>query len=419
MRILYVIAMYGAGYLGNLIHRELGHEFQAHGHTFEVFALAAAQELGGRPAETIEQDIRVHRAVAAGEPLANAWNALARPVLHYERFGAGWRALEHYLRVHPRYDVVLAEGAYPFGAMCALAAAPRLVITVAGGDFIDSRATSYGYGRFRTARALMRFAFRRAAAIRVTTPLVRERATALGAPPERVTLIPRNVASYCYPPPNVPLELFRREARRTLDEQYGLQGAHVVAGVGRLLPIKGFDQLLRALPTVLDCAGDARLLLIGPNRIDPKYGDYQAWLAALAREQKVADKVIFTGAIEHPAMRVLLAAADVIAVPSVVEGMNKVAVEGAAVGTPSVVARTAGIADLLAARAAGEVVRDNSPENLAQGIVRVLCDNTVRAGYVSRGVEFATQFSSTRVGAQLVALCEQVAGRGSKAIADS
>jgi hypothetical protein len=48
-----------------------------------------------------------------------------------------------------------------------------------------------------------------------------------------------------------------------------------------------------------------------------------------------------------------------------------------------------------------------------------LCDNTVRAGYVSRGVEFATQFSSTHVGAQLVALCEQVAGRGSKAIADS
>lgn len=412
MRILYVIAMYGPEYLGNLIHRELGHEFLKHGHTFEVFSLSAAREMQGRAADSVEEDIRVHRAVAAGRAAPDALNALAKPFLHYDRFGAGWLALARYLRQRPRYDVILAEGAYPFGAMCALAgASSNLLVTVAGGDFIDSRATSYGYGRFRTARALMRYAFQRAAAVRATTPLVKARALDLDAPPERVTLIPRNIAAYCYPPQDVPLTEFRSQARELLREKYAPGDAHIVAAVGRLLPIKGFDTLLRALPALVETAGDTRVLLVGPNRVDPKLGDYQAYLTRLARDLNVEQYVTFTGAVEHPEMRALLAAADVIAVPSVLEGMNKVAVEGAAVGTPSVVTRTAGIADLLRDARAGEIVAENSPAALAEGLTRVLCDPAPRQDYAAHGLEFAAQFSSARVGAALVELCEKIAAR--------
>lgn len=412
MRILYVIAMYGPEYLGNLIHRELGHEFLKRGHTFEVFALSAAREMQGRAADSIEQDIRVHRAVAAGRAAPNALNALAKPLLHYDRFGAGLLALARYLRRRPRYDVILAEGAYPFGAMCALAgASSNLLVTVAGGDFIDSRATSYGYGRFRSARALMRYTFRRAAAVRATTPLVRERALALDAPPERVTLIPRNIAAYCYPPQAIPLTEFHAQARNSLREKYAFGDAHIVAAVGRLLPIKGFEALIRALPALLANAGDTRVLLIGPNRVDPKLGDYQAYLMRLAGELDVAAQITFTGAVEHAQMRGLLAAADVIAVPSVLEGMNKVAVEGAAVGTPSVVTRTAGIADLLRDARAGEIVAENSPAALADGLTRVLCDPALRQAYAARGLEFAAQFSSVRVGAALMELCNEIAAQ--------
>lgn len=410
MRILYVIAMYGPEYLGNLIHRELGHELVRRGHTFDVFALASAREMKQRPTDHIEQGIRVYRATAAGQTASNLFNALAKPLLHYDRFGAGWTALARFLRREPRYDVILAEGAYPFGAMCALAGAgTNLLVTVAGGDFIDSRATGYGYGRFRTARALMRYTFRRAAAVRVTTPLVRERVLALDARPERVALIPRNIASYCYPPPDGSLAALRANARAALREKYALDDAHILAAVGRLLPIKGFDTLIRALPAVVERAGDTRILLAGPNRVDPRLGDYQDYLARLAREQHVSDRVIFTGAIQHQDMRALLAASDVIAVPSVLEGMNKVAVEGAAVGTPSVVTRTAGIADLLRDAGAGEIVAENSPDALAQGLVRVLCDETARAEYIARGLDFAAQFSSAHVGAALNALCEKIA----------
>jgi glycosyltransferase involved in cell wall biosynthesis len=412
MRILYVIAMYGPEYLGNLIHRELGLEFIQHGHTFDVFALASAREMQGRAVESVEQSLRVHRAVAAGDTRVNVINALAKPLLHYERFGAGWVALARFLRQQPRYDVILAEGAYPFGAMCALAgAASNLLVTVAGGDFIDSRATRYGYGRFRTARALMRYTFRRAAAVRATTPLVRERVLALGAPRERVALIPRNIAAYCYPPPDLDLDTFRAHARAALRAKYNLGDAHLIAAVGRLLPIKGFDVLIRALPALNRHAGETHLLLVGPNRSDPKLGDYQAYLTRLAQAFNAQTHITFTGALAHPDMRAVLAAADALAVPSVLEGMNKVAVEAAAVGTPSIVTRTAGIADLLRAAGAGEIVAENSPDALAEGLTRVLCDETRRAAYVTRGLEFAAQFSSARVGAALIDLCEKIAAQ--------
>lgn len=410
MRVLYVIAMYGAEYLGNLIHRELGQEFVARGHAFDVFALASAREMNGRATESIEQGIRVHRATAAASTRADVLNALAKPLLHYDRFGAGWMALARYLRAQPRYDVILAEGAYPFGAMCALAGASNnLLVTVAGGDFIDSHALSYGYGRFRSARALMRYTFQHAAAVRVTTPLVRERIRALDAPPARIELIPRNIASYCYPPRDLDLQTFRARARAALKKNYALGEGHIVAAVGRLLPIKGFDTLIRALPALVERAGETQLIIAGPNRIDPRVGDYQAYLAQLARELHVHARVTFTGALEHPDMRGILASADVIAVPSVLEGMNKVAVEGAAVGTPGVVTRTAGIADLLRDADAGEIVAENSAEALAEGLARVLCDAALRAEYVERGLLFAENFSSARVGAALIALCEKIA----------
>ncbi len=409
MQILYLIAMYGPRYLGNIIHQELGHEFQAHGHTIQVFALSSAQERGHQPADTIESDIAVHRALTAGTFASNLANRLVKPIFHYERFGMGWWTLRNFLTQHPTIDLILAEGAYPFGALAALASKrQKLVITVAGGDFINSRATQYGYGRFRTARTLMRYAFQRAAAIRVTTPLVQDQILALGAAPEKIVRVPRNIAAHCFAPSTIPLQEFRAQARRALTEKYNIGNAHIIVAAGRLLPIKGFDLLIRGLAQVQTQAGETRLLLVGPNRIDPKYGDYQKYLEQLAHTSGVHDKIIFTGAIPHDEMPQILAAADVIAVPSILEGMNKIVVEGAAVGTPSIVTRTAGIADLMAEADIGTIVEPNNPEAFAACIAALLNAPERCTEMRARARIWAEQFSARVVGTQLVNLCERV-----------
>ncbi|HZQ09067.1 MAG TPA: glycosyltransferase family 4 protein [Anaerolineae bacterium] len=410
MNILYVIAKYGADYSGNLIHQELGHAFQQRGHPFEVLAFASARELQGQFTPSVEENIRVYRAPAAGTFQTDAINTLTKPLLHYDRFAAAWWEVRHFFAARPSYDVILVESAYPFGALCALAAPHqmRLIVTAAGGDFIDSYETQYGYGRFRTARRLMRYAFQRASAVRVTTPLVRDRVLALGARPEQITLIPRNIASYCFPPPDTLLPAWRQASCQEFTRRYGIHHAHILLGVGRLLPIKGFDTLVRALPTIESIAGDTHLLLIGPNRADTPYGDYQNYLANLAAECGVRDKITFTGAIPHHDMRTLLAAADLVAVPSVLEGMNKIAVEAAAVGTPAVVTRTSGIADLMEKAEVGAIVEPNDARALAATIGALLNHPARRAELGERGAVWAHQFSSPVIAAQLIELCKRV-----------
>jgi glycosyltransferase involved in cell wall biosynthesis len=408
MNVLYLITMYGPDYLGNIIPRELGDEFQKRGHAFSVFAFANARELGIEGEETLEEGIAVHRALTAGRPLQDAVNALTKPFLKYERFASAWRQFARYLARHPEIELVLAEGAYPCGAIAALGNACRMIVTLAGGDFIASQEMNYGYGRYRLPRYLMRRALEHADAVRITTPPMRDAIGALGAHPKQIAVIPRNIASYCYAPADMSLHAFRANARQKLRERYGLGEAMLIVGVGRLLPIKGFELLIRSLPRVLEAVPDTSVLIAGPNRIDSRYGDYQLHLQRLTEELRVRERVIFTGAIPHPETREYLAAADLIAVPSVLEGMNKVVVEGAAVGTPSVVTRTTGIAGLMQDAGVGVIVEERSPKSFADALIALLTNPSHRTDLGKRGPEFARGFSSALIGAQLIDLCESV-----------
>lgn len=410
MKLLYALAAYGDQELANIVHREVGEIFLARGHQFSVFALASSRQIGARSRDTIEDNIPVHRAVAAGRVPDDLTNRATRPFFQYDRFATGVVRFRSYLSHHPAPDVIYAEGVYPFGAMISASVRgpqPRILITVAGGDFIASSSAEYGYGRFRVARALMHYAFRRSAAVRVTTPLARDRAIALGALPDKITIIPRNIANYCFPPEGQDIQSYRQDMRSLIAARLGTANAHLIMAAGRLLPIKGFDNLIRALPDVVESAGDTKLLLMGPNRFTSRFGDYQVYLTRLAAECGVADRVMFIGTVPHPEVRSYLAAADIIAVPSVMEGMNKIAVEAAAVGTPSLVTRTSGISDLMAAAHVGEIVEPDDVQALAARLGERL-RRPDASDTRQRELEWARQFTSTVVGNQLVDLCESI-----------
>src|SRR5262245_44564853 len=72
--------------------------------------------------------------------------------------------------------------------------------------------------------------------------------------------------------------------------RYGLTGRPVVVCVSRLVPRKGQDALIRALPAIRRRVPDAALLLVSG-------GPYRSKLEALARAQGVAEHVVFTGSV--------------------------------------------------------------------------------------------------------------------------
>jgi glycosyltransferase involved in cell wall biosynthesis len=105
-----------------------------------------------------------------------------------------------------------------------------------------------------------------------------------------------------------------------------------VVYLGKLIEQKGVHVLLEAMREV-----DARLVVVG-------FGPYRAALEAMAPA-----RTLFTGALEHRHLVHLLPLADVTVVPSIFpEAFGMVAAEAAAAGSPPLVARHSGLAEVAA-----------------------------------------------------------------------
>jgi glycosyltransferase involved in cell wall biosynthesis len=107
-------------------------------------------------------------------------------------------------------------------------------------------------------------------------------------------------------------------------------GEPTVVYFGKLIEQKGVQVLLEAMAGI-----DARLVVVG-------FGPYRAEL-----EQLAPPRTLFTGPLEHRHLVHLLPLADVTVVPSIFpEAFGMVAAEAAAAGSPPLVARHSGLAEV-------------------------------------------------------------------------
>ena len=247
--------------------------------------------------------------------------------------------------------------------------------------------------------------FARAALVRTVSPYAARQAAALGCPKEKLAVVQRNIARGCFIPAGNDPVLFRAEARSRVTAAFGLTARHLVVSVGRLVPIKGFDDLIRSLPALVAAAGDAQLLLVGPNRGDSRLGDYQKHLEGLAAGLGVGSRVVFAGPLPHERVRECLAAADAVAIPSVEEGGSKIVMEAAAVGTPFVATNAAGTTDWAQAWKCGVVMEPQDPQALAAALASLLNDPSRSTAMGDRGRLFAERFRPEAVAERILGLC--------------
>jgi 1,4-alpha-glucan branching enzyme len=117
-------------------------------------------------------------------------------------------------------------------------------------------------------------------------------------------------------------------------------GEKSIVFLGRLVPEKGVQVLIEALPLILQKAGSVRLFIAGK-------GPYQSELAKLARGLGVDDQVNFVGFVNDHDRNQLLARSDVAVFPSLYEPFGIVALEAMAAGIPVVVSDTGGLQDII------------------------------------------------------------------------
>ncbi len=160
----------------------------------------------------------------------------------------------------------------------------------------------------------------------------------------------------------------------TVRARHGLGDRPVVVCVSRLVPRKGQDTLIRALPQVRRRVPDAVLLVVGG-------GPYRPTLHRLAREAGVESAVVFTGSVPWEELPAHYAAGDVYAMPCRtrnrgldVEGLGIVYLEASATGLPVIAGDSGGAPDAVREGETGHVVDGRDPARLADRLVELLAD---------------------------------------------
>ncbi|MGW0962414.1 glycosyltransferase family 4 protein [Streptomyces gelaticus] len=155
--------------------------------------------------------------------------------------------------------------------------------------------------------------------------------------------------------------------------ELGLHGERVILCVARLVPRKGQDTLIRALPLIRDEVPDAVLVVVGK-------GPDEARLRKLAARH-AEGAVRFAGGVSHADTPPYYAAADVFAMPCrtrraglEAEGLGIVFLEAAASGLPVVVGDSGGAPDTVLDGRTGRVVDGTDPAAVAEALTGILLD---------------------------------------------
>jgi phosphatidyl-myo-inositol dimannoside synthase len=194
-------------------------------------------------------------------------------------------------------------------------------------------------------------------------------------------------------PPGVDTDRFVPDpaAGACVRARHGLADRPVVVCVSRLVPRKGQDALVRALPSIRQRVPGAALLLVGG-------GPYRGRLQRLAVDSGVAEHVVFTGSVPWEELPAHYAAGDVFAMPCRthgrgldVEGLGIVFLEAAAAGLPVVAGRSGGAPETLLDGETGTLVDGRDVDNVSQAIADLLADPALAAKYGAAGRDRVVQ----------------------------
>ena len=157
-------------------------------------------------------------------------------------------------------------------------------------------------------------------------------------------------------------------------DRYRLADRPVVVCVSRLVPRKGQDVLIRAMPQIRRRVPDAALLVVGA-------GPDADRLRRLARSLGVDDHVVFTGEVPWAEVPAHFAAGDVFAMPCRtrkagldVEGLGMVYLEASATGLPVVAGDSGGAPDAVREGETGVVVAGRDVVAVADRVGTLLAD---------------------------------------------
>jgi glycogen synthase len=263
----------------------------------EVRGITGLRHAGEGPDPEEADGILFHRTpgAATGPAGLREWREIARLADAVEALCRQWRP-----------DVLHAHSPALCG-QAALLAGRRLGIPVVYEirAFWEDAAVGNGTGhegslKYRLTRALEANVVARAGAVVTICQGLKDDLVARGTDPARITIMPNGVD----------LALFGTPAPReaALAAELGLGDGPVIGFIGSFYDYEGLDDLVAAMPRLIEQVPDARLLLVGG-------GPVEAAVRAQAAASPARDSIRFVGRVPHDQVERYYALVDVMAYP--------------------------------------------------------------------------------------------------------
>jgi D-inositol-3-phosphate glycosyltransferase len=177
---------------------------------------------------------------------------------------------------------------------------------------------------------------------------------------------------------------------------------HRILSVGRLVPRKGVDLVIRALVHLRDAGfDDVELLIVGGGGAADGHDPEAHRLLDLARDLGVADQVELRGQVPREAMPGIFRSADAVACTPWYEPFGIVPLEAMACGIPVVAAAVGGLTDSVVDHGTGLHVPPKDPEAIADALATLLANPELRTKLGRAGERRAkARYSWSRVAAE-------------------
>jgi glycosyltransferase involved in cell wall biosynthesis len=139
----------------------------------------------------------------------------------------------------------------------------------------------------------------------------------------------------------------------------------LIGYIGRLSTEKGIQNFVQSLPAILCTQKDLRVLIVGD-------GPLKESIDASLVEEKLSDRVDLSGWIVHDDLPKYLNQLRLLVLPSYTEGLPNIMIEALACGTPVLATPVGAIPDIIRDGETGFIMEDNSPECIAENVLRIL-----------------------------------------------
>lgn len=179
-----------------------------------------------------------------------------------------------------------------------------------------------------------------------------------GLPYDKINVIPNGVNLQLFSNINVDYD-FRR--------QYAMDNEKIILYVGRLVYEKGIQNLIAAMPKILDRYHDSKLIICGRGGMIDELREQVKYLG-------IDNKVYFAGYCDSKKMQKMYKCADVAVFPSTYEPFGIVAIESMLSGTPTIVSDVGGLNEIVEHGVTGMKSYAGNANSIADSVLALLFD---------------------------------------------